>query len=128
MSQWLPLHKAIFKMVVRKIPNPKIGQKVRINEICKKFKKAKGNKALFQKLQIFKNGIENCDPEGPVMAFVSKMNPIYYKNINEKDPSKKKNFVNKFQSFEILQRLRKGNGFLRIHKDIFRHNKERRND
>lgn len=72
-------------MVVRKIPNPKISQKIRLNEICKRFKKAKGNKELFQKLLPFKEGIEQADPEAPLVAYISKMNHIPNKNLNEMD-------------------------------------------
>lgn len=83
MSQWLPLHKAVFRMVVRKIPCPPVSQKNRLNEICKSFKKARGNKELIQEYKVFKEGIENADQEAPLMAFVSKMNPLSAKNINE---------------------------------------------
>ena len=83
MTQWLPMHRAVLSMVVRKIPNPKISQKIRLNEICKRFKKAKGNKTLWNKLLPFKEGIENADHEGPLVAFISKMNHIPVKNLNE---------------------------------------------
>lgn len=83
MSNWLPLHQAIFKMVVRKIPNPQISQKLRINEISKDFKKARGNKKLNLKYKPFKEGIENADENAPLMAFVSKMNPLTTKSISE---------------------------------------------
>ena len=83
MSRWLPLHKAIFKMAVRKIPCPRISQQLRVNQICKKFKKAKGNKEEFHKLLKFREAIEKADKDGPLMAFVSKMNNIPLKNVNE---------------------------------------------
>lgn len=83
MTQWLPMHRAVLSMVVRKIPNPRISQQIRLNEICKKFKSIKGNKEQYQKLLPFKEGIEKADSNGPLVAFVSKMNHIPNKNLNE---------------------------------------------
>ena len=56
---------------------------MRLFNICKKLKNLKGNKAAMEKVLPFKEGIEKADKEGPTIAFISKMNHVKVKNINE---------------------------------------------
>lgn len=83
MKAWLPLHKTIFFQTIRRIPDPQISQQMRLTSICKKLKKIKGNKEMFQKFIPFTKGIENADKNGPIIMFISKMNRIKQKNIRE---------------------------------------------
>merc|ERR1711998_179067 len=64
MQAWLPAHKALLEMMILHLPSPALAQKYRaellytgpIDDACG-------------------TGIKNCDPNGPLMLYVSKMVP-----------------------------------------------------
>ncbi|KAI8908547.1 P-loop containing nucleoside triphosphate hydrolase protein, partial [Gorgonomyces haynaldii] len=62
MTQWLPMSYAVLLSVVENIPNPQIAQQHRISSFLSP-----------DTPQDIQQAIMKCDPEGPVIIFVSKM-------------------------------------------------------
>lgn len=83
MGEWLPLAKEAFKVSVEHMPDPQKSQEERVFRICKKLRSVlKQNDPILEKIT---NGIKTNDPEGPLVAFISKMIHIPYGNVNEKN-------------------------------------------
>lgn len=64
MQTWLPAHEALLEMMVYHLPSPTIAQKYRVD-------------ALYEGPldDMYASAIRACDPEGPLMMYVSKMIP-----------------------------------------------------
>eukprot|EP01023_Acetabularia_acetabulum_P015654 TRINITY_DN1764_c0_g2_i2.p1 TRINITY_DN1764_c0_g2~~TRINITY_DN1764_c0_g2_i2.p1 ORF type:complete len:875 (-),score=217.31 TRINITY_DN1764_c0_g2_i2:416-2704(-) len=64
MQTWLPAHEALLEMMIYHLPSPAVAQKYR----CE---------ALYEGPldDQFATAIRNCDPQGPLMMYVSKMIP-----------------------------------------------------
>lgn len=83
MNKWLPIDRNILKTVIALIPNPREGQILRLQSICKKLFKA--NNEQNNELMALKRAIEECRTgvEDPTAVFISKMIAIPQENINE---------------------------------------------
>ncbi|OVA11882.1 Elongation factor [Macleaya cordata] len=64
MQSWLPVSSALFEMMVFHLPSPATAQKYRIDNLYEG-----------PLDDMYANAIRNCDPEGPLMLYVSKMIP-----------------------------------------------------
>merc|ERR1719230_1554168 len=64
MQTWLPASEALMSMFVTKLPSPVKAQKYRVENL---YEGPMDDEAA--------NGIKKCDPEGPLMMYVSKMVP-----------------------------------------------------
>jgi len=64
MQKWLPAHDALLEMLVQHLPSPAGAQKYRADSLY--------TGPLDDK---WANSIRNCDPEGPLMMYISKMIP-----------------------------------------------------
>eukprot|EP00792_Barthelona_sp_PAP020_P005388 TRINITY_DN2629_c0_g1_i1.p1 TRINITY_DN2629_c0_g1~~TRINITY_DN2629_c0_g1_i1.p1 ORF type:complete len:841 (-),score=180.66 TRINITY_DN2629_c0_g1_i1:39-2561(-) len=64
LRKWLPAAEALLDMIVEHLPSPRAAQKYRASAL---YTGPVGDEAY--------NGIVNCDPNGPVMVYVSKMVP-----------------------------------------------------
>lgn len=64
MQNWLPAHEALLEMIIYHLPSPATAQKYRVD-------------TLYEGPldDVYANGIRNCDPNGPLMMYVSKMIP-----------------------------------------------------
>ena len=83
MNKWLPIDRNILKTVISLMPNPREGQILRLQSICKKLFKA--NIEQNNELMDLKRAIEECRSgvESPTTVFISKMIAIPQENINE---------------------------------------------
>jgi hypothetical protein len=84
MNSWLNLSDCIYRVAAEAFLSPPKSQHYRIDNLCKWFKKAKGNKEKMQKLQKFKDALELGDPKGPLIGYIAKMIFVPNKNINDK--------------------------------------------
>ncbi|OVA03976.1 Translation elongation factor EFG [Macleaya cordata] len=64
MQNWLPVSSAVVEMMIFHLPSPATAQKYRVENL---YKGPLGD--------IYANAIRSCDPEGPLMLYVSKMIP-----------------------------------------------------
>merc|ERR1719197_1911348 len=64
MQKWLPAHDALLEMFVQHLPSPRAAQKYRV-----------GNLYTGPLDDVWAEGIRKCDPEGPLMMYVSKLIP-----------------------------------------------------
>lgn len=64
MQKFLPASEALLGMIVMHLPSPAVSQKYRAEQL---YRGPKGD--------VYYEGIRNCDPEGPLMLYVSKMVP-----------------------------------------------------
>jgi len=64
MQKWLPAHDALLEMLVQHLPSPSMAQKYRCSSLY--------TGPLDDK---WATAISNCDPDGPLMMYVSKMIP-----------------------------------------------------
>jgi elongation factor 2 len=64
MQKWLPAHDALLEMLVQHLPSPAAAQKYRADSLY--------TGPLDDK---WCNSIRNCDPDGPLMMYISKMIP-----------------------------------------------------
>ncbi|KAM0933664.1 putative ribosomal protein S5 domain 2-type [Dioscorea sansibarensis] len=64
MQTWLPASNALLEMLIFQLPSPSKAQKYRVNNLYEG-----------PLDDIYANAIRNCDPEGPLMLYVSKMIP-----------------------------------------------------
>jgi len=64
MQTWLPAHEALLEMIIFHLPSPREAQKYRVENLYEG--------PLDDE---FADGIRKCDPEGPLMVYVSKMIP-----------------------------------------------------
>jgi elongation factor 2 len=64
MQNWLPADKALLEMIVYHLPSPGLAQRYRVD-------------VLYEGPldDVYATAIRNCDPEGPLMLYVSKMIP-----------------------------------------------------
>jgi elongation factor 2 len=64
MQNWLPADKALLEMIVYSLPSPAVAQKYRVD-------------VLYEGPldDVYATAIRNCDPDGPLMLYVSKMIP-----------------------------------------------------
>lgn len=64
MQSWLPAHQALLEMIVYHMPSPARAQKYRVD-------------TLYEGPldDVYATAIRNCDPDGPLMLYVSKMIP-----------------------------------------------------
>lgn len=64
MQAWLPAHEALLEMIVYHLPSPAKAQKYRVD-------------TLYEGPldDVYATAIRNCDPDGPLMMYVSKMIP-----------------------------------------------------
>ncbi|AMD19399.1 HBR498Wp [Eremothecium sinecaudum] len=96
MGQWLPVSTAVLYTVVSLLPSPLESQKVRLEAILGESQDTQNiDTALI-------SAIENCDSEGPVCAYVSKMLSIP----NEELPTDNSGLVSN-EFMERTQRARK---------------------
>ena len=65
MRNWLPAGDAVLEMVIQFLPSPKVAQKYRGEELYTGDLDSEVGQAII-----------NCDPNGPMTMFVSKMFPI----------------------------------------------------
>ena len=72
--------------------SPPKSQTFRSLNLCKSFKKLRGNKEKYAKVLPFKEALEACSPEGPLIGFISKIIYVPNKNINEKQNHIHKSF------------------------------------
>jgi len=75
MNAWLPVTKTILAMVVKCVPNPRSAQKRRIEILWPIDDTPSGedDDEAVTTLREVREGIENCDPSAPMVAFVTKM-------------------------------------------------------
>jgi len=64
MQKWLPAHDALLEMLVQHLPSPAKAQKYRVSSLY-----------TGPSDDIWAKGIAACDPEGPLMMYISKMIP-----------------------------------------------------
>ncbi|KAG6687302.1 hypothetical protein I3842_11G064200 [Carya illinoinensis] len=64
MQTWLPASSALLEMMIFHLPSPSTAQKYRVENLYEG-----------PLDDIYANAIRNCDPEGPLMLYVSKMIP-----------------------------------------------------
>ena len=64
MQSWLPAHEALLEMMIYYLPSPATAQKYRYETLYEGPLDDQYAKAMM-----------NCDPEGPLMMYVSKMIP-----------------------------------------------------
>jgi len=64
MQTWLPAHEALLEMMIYHLPSPATAQKYRVENL---YEGPMDDK--------YANAIRECDPDGPLMLFVSKMIP-----------------------------------------------------
>ncbi|KAL3907689.1 MAG: hypothetical protein SGPRY_010084 [Prymnesium sp.] len=64
MQKWLPAHDALLEMLVQHLPSPKQAQKYRASTLY-----------TGPQDDIYAQGIKNCDAEGPLMMYISKLIP-----------------------------------------------------
>ncbi len=64
LQTWLPAHEALLEMIVFHLPSPAVAQRYRVDTLYEG--------PLDDK---YANAIRRCDPEGPLMLYVSKMIP-----------------------------------------------------
>eukprot|EP00899_Mesostigma_viride_P009973 jgi/Mesvir1/18978/Mv18943-RA.1 len=64
MQTWLPAHSALLEMMIHHLPSPATAQKYRVENLYEG-----------PLDDIYAQGIRNCDPNGPLMMYVSKMIP-----------------------------------------------------
>ena len=64
MQKWLPAHDALLEMLVQHLPSPRAAQKYRVSSLY--------TGPLDDK---WAEGIRKCDPEGPLMMYISKLIP-----------------------------------------------------
>mmetsp|Transcript_3557 Transcript_3557/g.9023 ORF Transcript_3557/g.9023 Transcript_3557/m.9023 type:complete len:851 (+) Transcript_3557:73-2625(+) len=64
MQKWLPAHDALLEMLVQHLPSPKVAQKYRATTLY-----------TGPVDDIYAQGIKNCDAEGPLMMYISKLIP-----------------------------------------------------
>ncbi|PWA97474.1 elongation factor 2 [Artemisia annua] len=64
MQKWFPAAKSVYKMMIDHLPSPETAQKYRVGNLY--------NGSLDD---IYAKAIKECDPEGPLMFYVSKMIP-----------------------------------------------------
>jgi elongation factor 2 len=64
MSMWLPVAEAVVELVVDHLPSPKISQKYRADLLYKG-----------EEMDKYKESIMNCDSNGPLVIYISKMIP-----------------------------------------------------
>jgi len=64
MQKWLPAHEALLEMIVAHLPSPAASQKYRVENLYS----GPMDDALA-------TSIKNCDPEGPLACYISKMVP-----------------------------------------------------
>merc|ERR1719460_1962417 len=64
MQKWLPAHDALLEMLVQHLPSPAAAQKYRVDSLY--------TGPLDDQ---WANSIRNCDPNGPLMMYISKMIP-----------------------------------------------------
>jgi elongation factor 2 len=64
MQKWLPAHDALLEMLVYHLPSPQKSQKYRVSTLY-----------TGPQDDIWAKGIRDCDPNGPLMMYISKMIP-----------------------------------------------------
>jgi len=64
MQKWLPAHDALLEMLVQHLPSPAKAQKYRVSSLY-----------TGPNDDIWAQGIAKCDPDGPLMMYISKMIP-----------------------------------------------------
>merc|ERR1719399_1969277 len=64
MQKWLPAHDALLEMFVQHLPSPASAQKYRVSNLY-----------TGPLDDVWAEGIRECDPEGPLMMYVSKLIP-----------------------------------------------------
>jgi elongation factor 2 len=64
MQTWLPAHEALLEMMIWHLPSPAMAQKYRVDVLYEG--------PLDDQ---YATGIRNCDPDGPMMMYISKMIP-----------------------------------------------------
>ena len=64
MQSWLPAQDALLEMMIWHLPSPAIAQRYRVENLYEG-----------PLDDVYANGIRNCDPDGPLMVYVSKMIP-----------------------------------------------------
>merc|ERR1719335_684541 len=64
MQKWLPAHDALLEMLVQHLPSPPAAQKYRVSSLY-----------TGPLDDVWATGIKNCDAEGPLMMYISKMIP-----------------------------------------------------
>lgn len=92
MSNWLPLSPCFYKVAFDYLLSPPKSQSQRTMNLCKAFKKLRGNKEKFAKISPFKDALEKCSHDGPLVGFISKIIYVPNKNINEKQNQIGKSF------------------------------------
>ena len=68
-ARWLPLARAVLRLAVAHLPDPRAGQRARVQQLAGPSGGGGPRRAALVA------AIEACDPEGPVLAFVGKMFP-----------------------------------------------------
>jgi small GTP-binding protein len=111
MSNWLPLSTCFYKVAYSYLLSPQKSQAQRINNICKAFKKLRGNKERYNKILPFKEALEKADPNGPLIAYISKMIFVPNKNINEKSSTGAVAMGGKALAAKMDQTITNGNFF-----------------
>ncbi|CAD8153478.1 unnamed protein product [Paramecium octaurelia] len=83
MTKWLPFDQCLFDRIIKELPNPIEAQKSRKDIICKRINRliTKNYDARYDELY---QSIQNCDPNGPLVVFVSKMVSIPPECVDEK--------------------------------------------
>ena len=64
MQKWLPAHDALLEMFVQHLPSPRAAQKYRVSNLY-----------TGPMDDVWAEGIRKCDPDGPLMMYVSKLIP-----------------------------------------------------
>ena len=64
MQKWLPAHEALLDMIIHQLPSPRAAQKYRVENLYEG-----------PMDDVYADSIRKCDPNGPLMLYVSKMIP-----------------------------------------------------
>eukprot|EP00894_Picocystis_sp_ML_P002001 jgi/Pico_ML_1/52518/g3209.t1 len=64
MQKWLPAHEALLDMIIHQLPSPRSAQKYRVENLYEG-----------PMDDVYADAIRKCDPNGPLMLYVSKMIP-----------------------------------------------------
>jgi len=72
MHAWLPVTRALLSMVVRWVPNPSLAQQRRIEVLWPREQLIR-NPELTDELTKTYESIKTCDPEGPLVVYVTKL-------------------------------------------------------